>query len=49
MSVRTTYGKLGEFLVNIGLHQGSTLSSDVFTLIIEELNAHIQEDVRWYM
>ena len=33
------------FPVTIGLHQGSTLSPYLFTLIIVEFTGHIQEEV----
>ena len=35
--------------MTIGLHQGSALSLYLFTLIMDELIAHIQEEVPWYM
>ena len=44
-SVRTTCGETGEFLLTIGLHQGSALSPYLFALIMDELTAHIQEEV----
>ena len=48
-SVRTTCGETWEFPVTIGLHWGSTLSSYPFTLIMDELTAHILEEVPRYM
>ena len=48
-SVKTTYGKTGEFPVTIGLHQGLALSSFLFALIVDELTAHIQEKMHWCM
>lgn len=48
-SVRTAYGEMGKFPVTIGLHQGSTLSPYLFTLITDELTAHIQEEVPYCM
>ena len=48
-NVQTTYGGAGKFLVTIGLHQGSTLSPYIFTLIIDELTTHIQKKVPWCM
>ena len=44
-SLRTTYGETGEFLVTIGLHQGSALSPHLFALIMDELTAHIKKEV----
>ena len=39
MTMRTTCKATGEFLVTIGLHQGSLLSRPLFTRIVEELTA----------
>ena len=47
MSVRTTCGETNEFLVTIGLHQGSTLNLYLFALIIDELAAIIHEEIYW--
>ena len=44
-SVRTTCGETNEFLATIGLHRGLALSPYLFVLIIDELTAHIQEQV----
>ena len=41
----TTRGGIGEFPVIIGSHQGITLSLYLFTLIMDELIAHVQEEV----
>ena len=38
-----------EFPVTIGLHQGLALSPYLFALIMDELIAHIQEEVPWCM
>ena len=48
-SVRTTCGKTEEFPITIDLHQGSALSPYLFVLIMDELTAHIQEEVPWCM
>ena len=34
-TMRSLVGETSEFLITIGLHQGSTLSSNLFTLVIE--------------
>ena len=48
MSVRTITER-EEFPTTMGLHQGSTLSSSLFQLIVDELSAHIQKEVLWFM
>ena len=45
MSVRTACRETSEFLVTIGLHQGLAISPYLFALIMDELTAHIQEEV----
>ncbi|KAL5176375.1 LINE-1 retrotransposable element ORF2 protein [Glycine soja] len=42
-SVRTQGGESDDFLITIGLHQGSTLSPYLFTLILDVLTEQIQE------
>ena len=44
-SVRTTCGETWKFLVTIGLHQGSILSLNLFTLIMDEVIPYSQEEV----
>jgi len=46
-SVRTTRGETNEFVITVGLHQGSTLSPYLFVLVMDELTRHIQEEVSW--
>ena len=41
-SVRTQSGATDNFLITIGLHQGLTLSSYLFTLVLDVLTKHIQ-------
>ena len=48
-SVRTICGETSEFLVTVGLYQGSALISYLFALIMDELTAHIQEQAPWCM
>jgi len=42
-SVRTQDGAIEDFPITIGLHQGSTLSPYLFTLVLDVLTKHIQE------
>jgi len=42
-SVRTQDGDTVDFPITIGLHQGSTLSPYLFTLVLDVLTEHIQE------
>ena len=42
-SVRMQDGTTEDFLITIGLHQGSTLSPYLFTLVLDVLTEHIQE------
>ena len=44
-SVRTLGGVSNDFAVNMGLHQGSTLSLFLFTLVMDELTRGIQDEV----
>jgi hypothetical protein len=48
-SVRTTDGDTNVFSINIGLHQGSTLSPYLFALVIDEVTSDIQGDIPWCM
>ena len=48
-SVKTQGGVTEEFPIGIGLHQGSSLSPYLFTLVLEVLTEHIQEPVPWCM
>ena len=48
-SVKTQGGVTEEFSIGIGLHQGSSLSPYLFTLVLEVLTEHIQEPVPWCM
>jgi hypothetical protein len=44
-SVRTTDGDINVFSINIGLHQGSTLSPYLFAIVIDEVTRDIQGDI----
>jgi len=48
-SVRTLGGVTNDFYVGMGLHQSSTLSPFLFTLIIDELTKGIQDELPWCM
>ena len=48
-SIKTIGGTTKEFPITIGLHQGSALSPYLFTLVMDELTRHIQEDIPWCM
>nr|GEV34152.1 hypothetical protein [Tanacetum cinerariifolium] len=45
--VRTSIGNTKFFPVDVGLHQGSTISPYLFALILDELPREIQEDIPW--
>jgi len=47
--VRTPIGDTKYFPIDIGLHQGSTLSSFLFTTVMDELTREIQDEVPWCM
>jgi len=47
--VRTLGGVTNDFAVGMGLHQGSTLSPFLFTLVIDELTIGIQDALPWCM
>lgn len=38
-----------EFLGTVGLHKGSTLSPDLFILVMVELTHTIKDEVPWWM
>jgi hypothetical protein len=41
-SVRTSYGDTNDFLINIGLHQGSALSAYLFAFVVDDVTSDIQ-------
>jgi len=43
--VRTVIGDTGDFHIDIGLHQGSALSSFLFTTVMDELTRGIQDEI----
>jgi Reverse transcriptase (RNA-dependent DNA polymerase) len=47
--VRACDGESDTFSIKIGLHQGSTLSPYIFTLVMDDITNDIQEDIPWYM
>jgi hypothetical protein len=48
-SVRTSNGDTNDFLINIGLHQGSALNPYLFTLVMDEITRDIQCGIPWCM
>jgi len=48
-SVRTATGDTKVFLIDIGLHQGSTLSPFLFAIVLDKLTKEIQDEVPWCM
>jgi hypothetical protein len=48
-SVRTNNGNTDNFLIKIGLHQGSALSPYLFALVMDEVASDIQGDIPWCM
>ena len=48
-SVRTSDVDTDDFLIKIGLHQGSALSPYLFALVMDEVTRDIQGDIPWCM
>ena len=48
-SIRTNNGYTDYFPIEIGLHQGSALSSYLFALVMDEVTRNIQGDIPWCM
>jgi hypothetical protein len=46
-SVRISNGDTNDFLINIGLHQGSALISYLFVLVMDEVTRDIQCGIPW--
>ena len=44
-SVRACDGETSDFPINVGLHQGSTLSPYIFTLVMDEVTNSIQGEI----
>lgn len=47
--VRSTMGTTEFFLMEVGLHQGSTITPYLFALILDELSREIRECIPWSM
>ena len=47
--VRPCGGLTDEFLITIGIHQGSVLSHFFFAIVIDEITKSIYEDIPWCM
>jgi hypothetical protein len=48
-SARTSDGDTNDFIINIGLHQGSALSHYLFSLVMNEVTRDIQGGIPWCM
>ena len=48
-TVRSAAGLTEEFMVGVGLHQGSALSPFLFAIIIDKLTENIRKDAPWDM
>jgi len=48
-SIRTPAGTTEYFSIDIGLHQGSALSSFLFTIVMDELTREIQDGILVYV
>jgi hypothetical protein len=48
-SAQTSDGDTNDFPINIGLHQGSTLSPYLFALVMDEVTRDIQGGIPWCM
>jgi hypothetical protein len=48
-SIQTSDGDTNDFSINIGLHQGSALSSYLFALVMDEVTRDIQGGITWCM
>jgi hypothetical protein len=48
-SVRTSDGDTNDFPINIGLHEGSSLSPYLFALVMDEVTRDIQGGIPWCM
>ena len=45
--VNTVIGDTNDSPIDIGMHQGSTLSSFLFTTVMDELTREIQDEIPW--
>jgi hypothetical protein len=48
-SVQTSDRDTNDFLINIGLHQGSALSPYLFALVMDEVTRDIHGGIPWCM
>ena len=46
-NVRTCESLTSDFLISIGLHQGSLMSSFLFAIVMNELTRIIQDEIPW--
>jgi hypothetical protein len=48
-NIRTSDGDTNNFLINIGLYQGSALSPYLFALVMDDVTRDIQYSITWCM
>jgi len=48
-SVKSICEETENFRVRVGVHQGSALSSYLFSVVIDEITKGVQGEVPWYM
>ncbi|XP_058185608.1 uncharacterized protein LOC131302831 [Rhododendron vialii] len=48
-TIRSAVGKISEFSITVGLHQGLALSLYLFALVMDELTRQFQKDIPSYM
>jgi hypothetical protein len=49
ISIRTSDRGTNDFLINIGLHQGSALNPYLFALVMDEVIRDMQDGISWCM
>ena len=49
MNLKTCSGLTDEFLITIGVHQGSTLSPFLFAIVMDEITKSLHEEIPWCM
>lgn len=49
ISLKYVWGENEDLTLKVGVHQGSTLSPYLFTLVVDELTKEVQEEIAWSM